>query len=110
VTYAHAWLHQKTGAPIVPLHCQQLPGGRCRLIVQRKLEIPAGATETEIAQACWDRFEPLIRRDPAPWLWMYKQWRYRPTPAGRSYPFYSNDSEEFDRLLARGRAGHVGTR
>ena len=39
VTYAHAWLHKKTGAPMVPLHCEQLPEGRCRLVVQRKLEI-----------------------------------------------------------------------
>jgi Kdo2-lipid IVA lauroyltransferase/acyltransferase len=108
VTYAHAWLQEKTGAPIVPVHCEQLSGGRCRMIAQRPLEIPPGATETEIAQACWDRFEPLIRQNPAPWLWMYKQWRYRPTPADRPYPFYANDSEEFDRLLARCQAGRVG--
>ncbi len=101
VTFAHAWLHLKTGAPIVPVYGQPLPGGRCRLVVQRKLEIPPGATETEITQLCWDRFEEVIRRDPAPWLWMYKQWRYRPTPTLRPYPFYSNDSEEFDALIAR---------
>jgi KDO2-lipid IV(A) lauroyltransferase len=99
VTYAHAWLHKKTGAPIVPLHCEQLPEGRCRLVVQRKLEIPH-ASETEIAQACWDRFEPLIRHNPSPWLWMYKQWRYKPTNAVRAYPFYSNTSGYFDLLLS----------
>lgn len=101
VTFAHAWLHLKTGAPIIPLHAVALPDGRCRLVVQRKIEIPPGVTETEITQLCWNRFEDVIRRDPAPWLWMYKQWRYRPTPALRVYPFYSNDSEEFDALIAR---------
>jgi KDO2-lipid IV(A) lauroyltransferase len=101
VTYAHAWLHKKTGAPIVPLHCEQLPGGRCRLVVQRKLDIPRDANETEIAQACWDRFEPLIRHKPAPWLWMYKQWRYKPSKTDRVYPFYSNTSYYFDQLLAQ---------
>jgi KDO2-lipid IV(A) lauroyltransferase len=99
VTYAHAWLHEKTGAPIVPLHCEQLPGGRCRLVVQRKLEIAPDATELEIAQACWDRFEPLIRKNPAPWLWMYKQWRYKPSQTEKPYPFYSNTSYYFDQLL-----------
>jgi Kdo2-lipid IVA lauroyltransferase/acyltransferase len=101
VTYAHAWLHKKTGAPIVPLHCEQLPEGKCRLVVQRKLEIAPDATETEIAQACWDRFEPLIRKKPAAWLWMYKQWRYKPSRADRPYPFYSNTSYYFDQLLAQ---------
>ena len=100
VAYAHAWLHKKTGAPIIPLHCDQLPGGRCRLVVQRKLEMP-DADETEIAQACWDRFEPIIRENPAPWLWMYKQWRYKPSQTDRAYPFYSNTSYYFDQLLVR---------
>ncbi len=27
VTYAHAWLAEKTGAPIVPAHAEPLPGG-----------------------------------------------------------------------------------
>jgi KDO2-lipid IV(A) lauroyltransferase len=101
VTYAHAWLHKKTGAPIVPLYCEHLSGGRGRLILQRKLEIPPDATETEIAQACWNRFEPLIRANPAPWLWMYKQWRYRPSQTDRPYPFYSNTSYYFDQLIAQ---------
>jgi Kdo2-lipid IVA lauroyltransferase/acyltransferase len=107
VSYAHAWLHKKTGAPIVPLHCEQLPGGRCRLVVQRKLEISRDATETEITQACWDRFEPLIRKNPAPWLWMYKQWRYKPSQTERAYPFYSNTSYYFDQLLIQKTEPHL---
>ena len=27
VTYAHAWLHQRTGAPILPVWCESLPSG-----------------------------------------------------------------------------------
>lgn len=104
VTYAHAWLHKKTGAPIVPVHCIHLPGGRCRFTMQRKLEISPDASETEIAQACWDRFEPIIRQDPAQWLWMYKQWRYKPSQGDRAYPFYSNTSYYFDQLIAKNEA------
>lgn len=99
VTFAHAWLHRRTGLPIVPVHQEPLPGGRCRVVFHPKLEIPAGATDQQIAQLCWDQFEPIVRRNPAPWLWMYKYWRYRPTDATRSYPFYAETRPRFDELL-----------
>ena len=101
VTFAHAWLHQRTGAAIIPTHCEPLPGGRYRLVLHPELEIAPDATHQEIAQACWDRFEPVIRRNPAPWLWMYKHWRYRPPAAPRPYPEYANESPHFRKLLAR---------
>ncbi len=101
VTFAHAWLHERTGAPIVPVHCEPLPGGRYRLVFHPELKIEPGATHQEIAQACWDRFEPMIQRDPAPWLWMYKHWRYRPAQAARPYPAYANVSPHFQKLLVR---------
>ena len=28
VTFAHVWLHQRTGAPLINVHCEPLPGGR----------------------------------------------------------------------------------
>ena len=57
-------------------------------------------TSQQIAQACWDSFEPYVRKNPGPWLWMYKHWRYRPTGADRPYPVYSHIYEDFDDLLA----------
>ena len=101
VTFAHAWLHKRTGAAIIPTHCEPLPGGRYRLVLHPALELPSGATSQEIAQACWERFEPVVRRNPAPWLWMYKHWRYRPANASERYPDYANESSYFQRLLAR---------
>lgn len=101
VTFAHAWLHERTGAPIIPTHCEPLPGGRQKLVLHPKLQIAPGATHQQIAQACWDRFEPVVRRNPAPWLWMYKHWRYKPPAAQREYPFYANESSHFRKLLAR---------
>jgi len=56
-------------------------------------------THQQIAQACWDSFEPYVRKNPAPWLWMYKHWRYRPSDAQRPYPFYANVEPRFDKLL-----------
>lgn len=102
VTYAHAWLHRRTGLPIVPVHQVPLPGGRCRVVFHPMLEIPEGATDQEIAQLCWDQFEPVVRQDPTPWLWMYKYWRYRPTNATRSYPSYAHSRPRFDQLLTKG--------
>ncbi len=100
VTFAHAWLAEKTGAPIVPAHAEPLPGGRCRIVLHPKLEIPPGATHQQVAQLCWDRFEPVVRQNPAPWMWMYKYWRYQPNGAARTYPGYARPSARFDALLA----------
>src|SRR6266571_3431833 len=101
VTSAHAWLHKQTGVPIVPAHCEPLPDGRYRLIFHPKIDNTAGMTRQEIAQACWDSFEPYVRKNPAPWLWMYKYWRYRPANPDRPYPFYANFYRPFENMLQR---------
>jgi Kdo2-lipid IVA lauroyltransferase/acyltransferase len=99
VTSAHAWLHEQTGVPIIPAHCEPLPNGRYRIIFHPKIERTAEMTHQQIAQACWDSFEPYVRKNPAPWLWMYKHWRYRPANPDRPYPFYANFSRRFEELL-----------
>ena len=101
VTSAHAWLHEQTGAPIVPAHCEPLPDGRYRLIFHPKIEGTAEMTHQQIAQACWNSFEPYAQKNPAPWLWMYKHWRYRPANPARPYPFYANFFRPFQDLLQR---------
>ena len=101
VSFAQAWLHQRTGAPIINAHMEPLPDGRYRLVFHPPLNLRAGASAREIAQACWDQFEPVIRKNPAPWMWMYKHWRYRPASAEQdAYPFYSNVSPHFEQRLA----------
>ncbi len=101
MTFAHAFLHERTRAPIIPTYCEPLPGRRYRLVLKPPLTLPAEATHQEIAQACWDEFEPVIRQHPAPWLWMYKHWRYRPANPLHPYPDYANESPHFARLLER---------
>ncbi len=101
VTFAHAWLHRRSGMPIVPVHAEPLPRGRCRVVFHPKLKIPPDATEQQIAQLCWDQFEPVIRAHPSPWLWMYKAWRFRPTNPDRPYPFYAGPIPRFDYLVER---------
>ncbi|HVF72579.1 MAG TPA: lysophospholipid acyltransferase family protein [Chthoniobacterales bacterium] len=101
VTVAHAWLYEKTGAALIPVYCEPLPGGRMRVVAQPKIEVAAGASHQEIAQACWDAFEPVVRQNPTPWLWMYKHWRYKPIAADRPYPFYSQESPFFEQIASR---------
>jgi KDO2-lipid IV(A) lauroyltransferase len=101
VTSAHAWLHQQTGVPIIPAHCEPLPDGRYRIIFHRKIETTAEMTHQQIAQKCWNSFEPYVRKNSAPWLWMYKHWRYLPANADRPYPFYANIMGPFEKLLQR---------
>ena len=101
VTVAHAWLQDKTGVPMVPLYCEPLADGRYRAVSLPLLRHAANATHQEIAQACWNAFEPVVRRNPAPWLWMYKHWRYKPADAPHAYPSYSHESMEFDQIAGR---------
>ena len=101
VTSAHAWLNEQTGAPIIPAHTEPLPNGRYRLVFHPRIEAD-GRSYQQIAQACWDSFEPYVRKNPSPWLWMYKHWRYRPSNADRPYPFYSRPHRRFDKRIAAG--------
>ena len=61
--------------------------GRYRVVFHRKIENTTEMNLQQIAQACWNSFEPYVRKNPAPWLWMYKLWRYCPANAERPYPF-----------------------
>ena len=99
VTSAHAWLNEQTGAPIIPAHTEPLPNGRYRLVFHPKIET-AGRSRQQIAQACWNSFEPYVGKNPAPWLWMYKHWRYKPASADRPYPFYARLHGRFDKRIA----------
>ena len=61
---------------------------------------PPAATLREIAQACWDHFEPGLRREPGLWLWPYKHFRCKPHGTAVEYPFYANEWDAFDKLRA----------
>jgi KDO2-lipid IV(A) lauroyltransferase len=103
ITSAHAWLHERTGVPIVPAHTEPLPDGRYRLIFHPKIGSTGQMTHQQIAQTCWNSFEPYVRKNPAPWLWMYKHWRYRPANPHRPYPFYANFYRPFEDMLQSGK-------
>jgi Kdo2-lipid IVA lauroyltransferase/acyltransferase len=101
VTSAHAWLQQRSGAALIPAHCEPLPRGRYRMVFHPAIDLGPNASPRDVAQACWDSFEPVARAKPGPWIWMYKQWRYRAKNPDRRYPFYSWHNVKFERLIAR---------
>ena len=78
VTILHALLHERTGIPMIPVTNVPHPDGTCTITAHPPLEFAPGATHQEMAQGCWDWFEPRIRHQPELWLWNYKHWRYKP--------------------------------
>jgi lauroyl/myristoyl acyltransferase len=98
-TMIHALLHDRSGARLFPFITLARPGGGYSVRVFDPLQFPPGTSYPKIVQTCWDGFEPIIRRHPEQWLWVYKHWRYLPASSDRPYPFYANRSERFDREL-----------
>lgn len=106
VTAIHAELMKRTGLPVIPAICIPRPDGTYLFRVFKPLEFGPDDTAQTIAQACWDIFEPYIRENPAPWLWMYKHWRYLPAGEEKDYPGYANQHDGFDQLQERTVAGN----
>jgi Kdo2-lipid IVA lauroyltransferase/acyltransferase len=94
-TMLHAALQQRTERPILPFITMPEKKGYVVHILD-PIEFSACRSREEIAQACWDRYEPFIRQHPEQWLWGYKHWRYRPPVDDERYPFYANRSDLFD--------------
>ncbi len=101
VTAIHAELMKRTGLPVIPGICIPKADGTYLLRGFKPLVFGPEDTEQTIAQKCWDIFEPYIREHPAPWLWMYKHWRYLPEAAELPYPSYAWRSTAFDEVVAR---------
>ncbi len=99
VPLLHAVLAQRAGTLLVPVETQPQPDGTCRILAHPAVEFPEGASLCEIAQLCWDAFEPIIRARPELWLWPYKHFRFRPHDAPRAYPEYANESAKFEKRL-----------
>lgn len=93
----HAVLADRGNALIACIDTKPQPDGSCDASVTI-LDVPAEATHREVAQACWDYFEPRLRENPGLWMWPYKHFRYRPKGAQRPYPFYANESGAFEKL------------
>lgn len=101
VTQIHAFLHQRTGFPIVPWVTLPRGDGGYMVRILPWLRFPAASSYQQITQSCWNQFQPIIRENPDYWLWVYKHWRYKPSTPGPRYPFYANRSTQFDLEIER---------
>jgi lauroyl/myristoyl acyltransferase len=99
LTALPAALAQRTGCPIIPAISIPQKDGSYLLHFAAPIRPSPEDDPARVAQQCWDAFEPILRKNPAPWLWMYKHWRYLPGGAeeGR-YPSYARPSKAFDRI------------
>ena len=78
-----AALALRTGAAVIPVFAEPLPGGRYRFIYESPVEPPQGDGPDairEFTQRCTDVLEMHVRRKPELWLWMHRRWRDAPTP------------------------------
>ena len=99
VTLLHGVLHERTRSPILPFITLPTENGGYLVRILPALHFPEGTPYEEIAQVCWNQFEPIIRASKENWLWVYKHWRYEPSQSERSYPFYAKKSAQFDQEL-----------
>jgi KDO2-lipid IV(A) lauroyltransferase len=77
-TSALASLALRTGARLVPAFTIPLSGGRCRLVYEPAVDMPAADAADpvrDLTQRCTDVLEMYVRRDPHLWLWMHRRWR-----------------------------------
>lgn len=100
VSILHCAIAARTGRPLVPALAIPGPDGRWQLRFFQPFTVAPTDSPQEVAQRCWNVFEPIVRQHPDCWMWMYKHWRHLPenTPA-HTYPAYANRSRKFDRLL-----------
>jgi lauroyl/myristoyl acyltransferase len=103
-TKLHAELASRTGLPIIPAISIPRPEGGYTMRVFKPLVDLEGADPDDLAQRCWNRLEPSILADPAPWLWAYKHWRYLPDDQLKDnlcYPDYAKGNTRFNELAGR---------
>lgn len=98
VSVLHGVLALRGDALVVPTICLPESDGGAVLRAFPPVDIPAGATPGDIAQLCWDCYEPIIRANPELWMWPYKHFRYKPHVPPTEYPFYAKEWDAFDKL------------
>ncbi|MFZ1815924.1 MAG: lipid A biosynthesis lauroyl acyltransferase [Rhizobiaceae bacterium] len=74
-----AKLARQFDCPIYPARCIRLPGGRFRIELQDRLEVPRdskGAVDVQaLTQLVNTVVEGWVREYPGQWLWLHKRWK-----------------------------------
>ncbi|ATU91176.1 lipid A biosynthesis lauroyl acyltransferase [Phyllobacterium zundukense] len=73
-----AKLARQYDCDVYPARCIRLPGGRFRLELEEKMELPRdekGAVDlAATVQALNDKVEAWVREYPGQWMWFHKRW------------------------------------
>lgn len=75
-----ARLALRSGAPLVPLHCQRLPGNQWRVFLEPALEDFPSGDEVADAKRINQVIEAQVQRAPEQYLWLHRRFKTRPDP------------------------------
>jgi KDO2-lipid IV(A) lauroyltransferase len=77
-----AAFYLKTGAPIVPIFCHPIQGGRYHVKIHQPVKIDVVGEEEQdilkITQLCTKIIQNQIQENPKIWLWFHNRWKTRP--------------------------------
>lgn len=100
VTTLHTHIAKRLGLPIIVCIATPLGDEGYRVNVEAALEPEDFDSPISMARAVWELCERRIRETPEAWMWMYKHWRYLPTPElDSAYPVYANYWKLFQKLV-----------
>jgi len=100
VTTLHTHISKRLGLPVIVCIATPLDDDGYRVNVEAALEPDDFDSPADMARAVWEQCEKRIRETPEAWMWMYKHWRYLPTPVpDSSYPDYANYWKLFEKLV-----------
>ena len=76
VTSAHAWLHERSGAPIIPIFSVRTNAGKVKIFIEDAITVDPGSAEIDGVHPAMLQlariFEKYIRCDPTQWLLLDK--------------------------------------
>lgn len=78
-----AYLSAQSGASVIPIFIERLPGGRHVIRVMTPLPPPADLKPETIhtATQAYSRLtEDWVRAHPGQWIWIHRRWRTQPVP------------------------------
>ena len=89
-----AFLARRNDAPIAPIFCIPIEGGRYRVELGPEVSRDVRTHDQqadilEITTRLNRMIEEVIRAHPEAWNWTLKRWKSRPTPERGAYPPYS---------------------
>jgi KDO2-lipid IV(A) lauroyltransferase len=75
-----ARLASRTGAPLLPMGCWMVEGGRYRIVIERPIGLRerGGSVPSveENTRQCVRALESFIREAPTQWVWMHDRWGF----------------------------------